>query len=134
MNARAKLAALILVSVAVLLFAGPVAASTTLTWTTRADMPTPRLQMGVAAASNGNIYALGGVASPGGTRLDTLEEYDPAADVWTPRTSMTGARFGLGLAATSNGNIYAIGGGGPIGVCIHNNFCDQRSLTSTRRP
>jgi subtilisin family serine protease/N-acetylneuraminic acid mutarotase len=73
------------------------------TWTTRASMPTPREGLGVAAASNGRIYAIGGGTS-------TVQEYNPATDTWTTRASMPTARSHLGVATASNGKIYAIGG------------------------
>ncbi|MBU1662113.1 MAG: hypothetical protein KKD28_11655, partial [Chloroflexi bacterium] len=63
--------------------------------------------LGVAAASNGKIYAIGG---HNGNILSTVEEYDPATDTWTTRASMPTARYLLGVAAASNGKIYAIGG------------------------
>ncbi len=72
-------------------------------WKTRTSMPTARGSLGVALASNGKIYAIGGVR-------DTVEEYDPATNTWTPRASMPTARAYLGVAAASNGNIYAVGG------------------------
>lgn len=73
------------------------------TWTTRASMPTAREGLGVAAANNGKIYAIGGGTS-------AVEEYDPATDTWTTRASMTTTRSYLGVAAASNGKIYAVGG------------------------
>jgi subtilisin family serine protease len=77
-------------------------------WRPRADMPTGRYQLGVVAASNGKIYAIGGWGESG--FLAIVEEYDPATDTWTTRASMPAARFALGVAAASNGKIYAIGG------------------------
>jgi N-acetylneuraminic acid mutarotase len=81
-------------------------------WTTKASMPTPRAWLGVAAASNGRIYAIGGADgtafSPG---LGTVEEYSPANNTWAVRTSMPTVRFGL-AAVAANGRIYAIGGSG----------------------
>jgi N-acetylneuraminic acid mutarotase len=78
-------------------------------WKPRANMPTARWGLGVVAASNGKIYAIGG-----GNRFDqwlaTVEEYDSTTDTWRMRTSMPTARWGLGVAAASNGKIYAIGG------------------------
>ncbi len=81
------------------------------TWRARASMPTARVGLGVAAASNGRIYAIGGY---GGTyysskALATVEEYDPATDTWRPRASMPTARYSLGVAAATNGKIYIIG-------------------------
>jgi N-acetylneuraminic acid mutarotase len=86
------------------------------TWTTRTNMPTKRHGLGVVAASNGRIYAIGG-----GDRIifDTyslsieyqaVEEYDPAADTWVGRTDMPTARRGLGVVAAISDKIYAIGG------------------------
>ena len=75
---------------------------------TRASMPTARAALGVAAASNGRVYAIGGTDS-GGT-LATVEEYDPATDTWMTRASMPTARASLGVATASNGRVYAIGG------------------------
>ena len=47
------------------------------TWATKAPMPTPRWNLGVATASNGKIYAIGGF---NGSLLATVEEYDPATN------------------------------------------------------
>jgi hypothetical protein len=69
-------------------------------------MPTGLGSLGVAAASNGKIYAIGGA---------TVEEYDPVADTWTTKASMPIARDYPGVAAASNGKIYAIGGVGQSG-------------------
>jgi PKD repeat protein/N-acetylneuraminic acid mutarotase len=80
-------------------------------WTARSDMPTARWHLGVAATTNGKIYAMGGM--PDGYHfIATNEEYDPATDTWSPRASMPTARCALGVAAASNGRIYAIGGDG----------------------
>jgi N-acetylneuraminic acid mutarotase len=75
------------------------------TWTPRANMPTAREALGVAAAVNGKLYAIGGEG--GGS---TVEEYDPTTDTWMARASMPTARVGLGVVAASNGKLYAIGG------------------------
>jgi len=79
------------------------------TWTTKANMPTPRGWFG-SAYSNGKIYAIGGMNSTGS--LSTVEAYDPATNTWTTCASMPTARWPVGVAATSNGKIYAIGGDG----------------------
>jgi subtilisin family serine protease len=78
------------------------------TWKPRANMPTSRLSLGVATASNGKIYAIGGFA--GSTVVPTVEEYDPVTDTWVTRSNMPTARHTLGVATASNGKIYAIGG------------------------
>src|SRR2546423_913856 len=93
--------------------ATPVPGLTDPSWNTRAtraSMPTPRGRLGVAAASNGKIYAIGGYNTDFGGFLSTVEEYDPATNTWATRASMPTARQHPGVAAASNGKIYAIGG------------------------
>jgi N-acetylneuraminic acid mutarotase len=80
------------------------------TWATKAPMPTARSGLGLAAASNGKLYAVGGTDT-GNTTLATVEEYDPATDTWVSKAPMPTARADLGLAAASNGKLYAVGGG-----------------------
>lgn len=80
------------------------------TWTARTPMPTARSGLGVAAAPNGKLYAIGGNGSGG--HLATVEEYDPETDSWTARAPMPTARYELGVVAAPNGKIYAIGGVG----------------------
>src|SRR5262249_53611336 len=78
-----------------------------------APMPTARAALGVAAASNGRLYAAGGLTgTPAGSTavFAAVEEYDPATNAWATRASMPTARSDLGLAAASNGRLYAIGG------------------------
>jgi N-acetylneuraminic acid mutarotase len=83
-------------------------------WSTKAPMPTARCLIGLASASNGRIYAVGGTSGSGGpfasTYFASLEEYNPASDTWTSKAPMPTARIGLGLVATSDGKLYAIGG------------------------
>jgi formylglycine-generating enzyme required for sulfatase activity/N-acetylneuraminic acid mutarotase len=76
-------------------------------WTLRANMPTPRQWVGLAAATNGKIYAIGGYD---GSVLNLVEEYDPASDTWTGRANMPTSRSAFGAATAPNGKIYAIGG------------------------
>src|SRR5262249_25008264 len=84
-------------------------------WTTKAPMPTPRDQLGLAVAPNGRLYAVGGyVSTPSGQGVvETVEEYDPIADIWAAAPALSTqytARFALGLATGANGRLYAIGG------------------------
>ncbi len=83
------------------------------TWTSRASMPTPRFNLGVAAASNGKIYAIGGVVVYYGSyhTVGVVEEYDPATNTWTSRASLPTPQSGLAAVAASNGKIYAISEG-----------------------
>src|SRR4051794_7520178 len=61
----------------------------TVSWTTRASMPTARDSLGVVATNNGKIEAIGGHIFSGlDNYLSTVEEYDSIADVWSTRASM----------------------------------------------
>jgi N-acetylneuraminic acid mutarotase len=83
-------------------------------WTTKTPMPTARGALGLVAAPNGKLYAVGGndiAVAP----LATVEEYDPATDTWTSKRPMLTARYGVGLAAAPNGKLYAVGGIGAGG-------------------
>ncbi len=75
-------------------------------WTEKTPMPTPRLDLGVAAV-NGKIYAIGG--SNQRTPLATNEMYDPSTDTWTTKASMPTPRIGFGISVYQN-KIYCIGG------------------------
>jgi hypothetical protein len=77
-------------------------------WATRASMPSQRSGFGMAAASNGRIYIMGGVDSNG--LLATVEEYNPATDSWTQKADMPWPNNNIALAAASNGKIYVLGG------------------------
>ena len=70
-----------------------------------APMLAPRSRLGVAAAPNGKLYAVGG--DGGSTQVD---EYDPATNTWTSKAPLSTARIALGLAAAPNGKLYAVGG------------------------
>jgi N-acetylneuraminic acid mutarotase len=85
------------------------------TWTEKADMPTARIGLSTVVV-NGKIYAIGGYARQGASRLTTVEEYDPATDTWATKAPMPTARAGLSSGVV-NGVIYAIGGG-PAGSAL----------------
>ena len=86
-------------------------------WTSGADMPTPRVAMGVAAL-NGSIYTVGGITSGFGVlNLDLVERYDPGQDSWTTAASMPMARFGLALSAV-DGALYATGGSADFSIAF----------------
>jgi N-acetylneuraminic acid mutarotase len=83
-------------------------------WTAKAPMPTARVLLGLAAATNDKLYAVGGLGGANTVAsLATVEEYDPATNSWTMKAPMPTPRQHLGLAAASNGRIYAVGGGSP---------------------
>jgi RNA polymerase sigma factor (sigma-70 family) len=75
------------------------------TWTTKADMPTPRLSLATAVV-DGRIYVIGGWNN---AELSSVEVYDPATDTWTKEADMPTARKWLSTSAV-DGKIYAIGG------------------------
>jgi N-acetylneuraminic acid mutarotase len=81
-----------------------------ITWATKRPMPTPRTELGVATVNN-RLYAIGGYSGTAlpGSVLQTVEEYDPAADTWTRKADMPTPRRQLVVVAV-NGRIYAIGG------------------------
>jgi DNA-binding CsgD family transcriptional regulator/N-acetylneuraminic acid mutarotase len=75
-------------------------------WHTRAQMPTPRTGLAVAAYED-LVYAIGGVSSGGVTAK--VEVYDPEADSWmTGSSKPTGV--GFVSAVEMDGKIYVPGG------------------------
>lgn len=87
-------------------------ASTRVDWGVKAPMPTARSGLAVAAASNGKLYAVGGIAVSacgGAGYCATVEEYDPATNTWSTKASIQ-ARANLAMAALPNGKLYAVGG------------------------
>ncbi len=78
------------------------------TWTQKADMPTARYVLSTSVV-NGKIYAIGGRTVYGGTKLATVEEYDPATDTWTKKADMPILRNWMSTSVV-DGKIYAFGG------------------------
>lgn len=81
-------------------------------WVTKSSMPTARDKLMVAAASNGKIYAIGGIygAPFGGEYLQTVEEYDPISDSWASKSDMPTSRGYAAAITLSTGNILVCGG------------------------
>jgi N-acetylneuraminic acid mutarotase len=81
-------------------------------WSTGASL-SARLFYATSSVVNGKIYVIGGCATrqdyPCGQLLDTVYEYDPAADAWTTKTPMPTARFGP-ASTVLDGSIYVLGG------------------------
>jgi uncharacterized repeat protein (TIGR01451 family) len=79
-----------------------------ITWATMAPMPTARAALGVAVATNGKIYAIGGDID--GVPQSTVEEYDPVTNTWAAKAAMPTARSEIGVVGASNGKVYVFGG------------------------
>ena len=75
-------------------------------WTTKAQLPTPRAGVGVAML-NGKLFAVGG--SVGSMILPTVEAYDPQTDSWTTKAPLPTARTNPSVSVI-NGILYAVGG------------------------
>jgi kelch-like protein 12 len=91
------------------------------TWTSLRPMSVARGNPGVVAA-NGRIIVVGGAGGIFGSSvvgLDSVEEYDPAADSWTPSPPPLPVGRGSLSAERGQGNvILAIGGGLTGGVAL----------------
>ena len=93
-----------------------------LVWTSRPAMSTPRYHLGVAPLGN-LVYAAGGCCAlgvlDGQNVFNTVEAFDPNTATWSERAPLLTARQSLALAA-ANGKLYAIGGqdrdGQPLAV------------------
>jgi len=78
------------------------------TWTSKAEMPTPRDYDLKLSVVNGKVYAMGGRQS-WFSYVSAVEEYDPATDTWARKADTPIA--GENRATTVvNGKIYTIGG------------------------
>ena len=80
-------------------------------WTTKAQMPTPRARF-AQVAYDGRIFVIAGAAASGAT--GELEVYDPATDSWQRMASKPAPVSNVG-AMVLNGNIYVPGGCDPSG-------------------
>lgn len=78
------------------------------TWETRAPLPTPRSNFGIAIA-DGRIFVVGGTPTDSRSQTDVVEAYDPATNTWRACAPLPTARSQVG-AANVDGKIYAIGG------------------------
>jgi N-acetylneuraminic acid mutarotase len=82
----------------------------TLTYTAKANLPTARYKLAVAASASGLIYAVGGYDSSGVSLLGAAEVYSVANNSWTALPNMPTRRANLAAAFGGNGKLYAIGG------------------------
>jgi len=88
-------------------------------WQIVAPLPMP-LNHVMAASANGKVYAIGGQTTESSEPdkagfVDTVYEYDPAANKWTARAPMP-TRRGGGAVAVVDGKIYVAGGRPPGGA------------------
>ena len=77
------------------------------TWTSKAEMPTPRYGLSISVV-DGIIYAIGGTNSDF-IGLSIVETYDPVSDTWTSKTDMPTGRGWLSTSVAA-GRIYVLGG------------------------
>ena len=82
-------------------------------------MPVP-LNHVMAAGVNGKVYAIGGQTTESSEPdkagfVNTVYEYDPAANKWMTKAPMP-TRRGGGAAAVADGKIYVAGGRPPGGA------------------
>ena len=80
------------------------------TWTSRADMPTPRAHSATAVV-DGKIYVMGGFSdNPSNPAAYTqMEAYDPATDTWTRKADLPKPKHTFSANAI-DGKIYIVGG------------------------
>lgn len=76
-------------------------------WVAAPPLPTPRAGLAVVALG-GQLYALGGEATPGGVS-DAVERYDPASGQWSALPAMPLRSHGLGAVVVGD-SIYVMGG------------------------
>lgn len=78
-----------------------------LTWSTGAQMPTPRTEV-AAAALDGQVFVAGGFVADG-SATDVVEVYDPSSDAWQDSTPLPEPLHHAGLASAS-GRLWVVGG------------------------
>jgi Kelch motif len=82
------------------------------TWINRTEMPTPRVNFGIAVYES-KIYCIGGSTTNKVVTSQVVtgknEVYDPSTDTWETKSPMPTPRDRLS-ASTVNGKIYLIGG------------------------
>jgi N-acetylneuraminic acid mutarotase len=96
-------------------------------WLPRASMPTARARLGAARATNGRIYAAGGMGASG--YVQTVEGYDPATDSWRTLRSLPTPRYGLAVVASPDSRVFAIGGADSTGALARVDAYDPISNT-----
>ncbi|MHB1126948.1 MAG: RCC1 domain-containing protein [Bacillota bacterium] len=85
------------------------AAATPNTWTQKSNYSYYIRESGMAAASNGMIYALGGL-DYWGNALSAFRQYNPQTDQWTGLLGWNANRYYNKMVSGTNGKIYMYGG------------------------
>jgi N-acetylneuraminic acid mutarotase len=87
------------------------------TWAPIPPMSIARGSLGVAAGTDGRVYAIGGQSSgppacppASGCLLSTVEAYSPDTNTWTMLAPMSINRVGSGAVTGPDGRIYVFGG------------------------
>jgi N-acetylneuraminic acid mutarotase len=82
-------------------------------WATKASMPTARYDaagaVGGGSLLSPRLYVIGGITTPTGPKLATVEAYNPVTNSWTTEARLRVPRRGLGATA-AKGIIHALGG------------------------
>ncbi len=87
-------------------------------WTTGlAAMPTPRTDLGLAAGSDGRLYAIGGYGAT--TLTGAVEAYTVGTNTWTSLSALPADTNYPGVANAPDGRIYALGGATEGGVLLN---------------
>ncbi len=81
-------------------------------FTTKASMPTPRVQH-AGTVYNNKLYVMGGNGSA--NTSNSLQVYDPVTDTWSSLADMPAPRYSL-KAVTLGNYIYAVGGSDGVGL------------------
>lgn len=81
------------------------------TWTTLADLPSGRSELG-AVGLDGMVYVAGGFSQVG--RADRFYRYDPASDTWTELAPVPAEPHHAHMGAY-DGTVYLVGGCSPVG-------------------
>jgi N-acetylneuraminic acid mutarotase len=79
------------------------------TWTTGAEMPTPRTEL-LADGIGEKIYVMGGVDYSKNGHFDTVEVYDTTKNEWTSDAEPMPIPIDHGAAVAHNGKVYVAGG------------------------